>query len=115
MPVTAKPSLKYDLICDGAVRKYHGSGREVCCDTPKGRAEYARRTEEMCLRQHNICKRAIHLIVDPTFDHERSRGGGGGFRDDRTRNEKTGEEMNGCSCLKCNGEAGSKPFHARVR
>jgi hypothetical protein len=109
MPVNAKHSLRYDLVCDGAVRRYP-NGREVCCSTPKGRAEYERRTEEMRLRQHNICARGNHFIVNPTFDHGRSRGGGGGFRDDRIVNEETGETMSGCSCWYCNGQAGSKPL-----
>jgi hypothetical protein len=109
MTVSAKPSLRYELVCDGAVRRYP-NGREVCCDTAKGRAEYMRRTEEMRLRQHNICVRGNHLIVDPTFDHQRSRGGHGGFRDDRVVNEETGELMNGVSCCLCNGNAGSRPF-----
>jgi hypothetical protein len=36
------PSLRYELICNGAVRKYP-DGREVCEDSLAGRREYLRR------------------------------------------------------------------------
>jgi hypothetical protein len=112
MTVSAKSSLRYKLILGGAVREYP-DGRQVCCDTPKGKAIYQSRIEHMRLRQHNICARGNHPIVDPTFDHERSRGGHGGFRDDRVENE-AGKWMNGCSCCLCNGLAGSRPFENKV-
>jgi hypothetical protein len=38
------PSLRYELICNGAVRKYP-DGREVCEDSLAGRREYLRRLE----------------------------------------------------------------------
>ena len=40
------PSLRYELICNGAVRKYP-DGREVCEDSLAGRREYLRRLEAM--------------------------------------------------------------------
>lgn len=107
MPVTAHPSLKWELILDGAVRQYP-DGREVCCDTAKGKAEYKRRTEEAALRQHGICSRGPHLIRNPTFDHStRPRSNGGGFRDDRIWDANQ-DPINSCSCYDCNGQAGSK-------
>lgn len=106
MPVTAAPSLRYDLILDGAVRRYP-SGREVCCDTVKGKKEYNRRVASMALRQHGICSRGAHLLKNPTFDHStRCRGNGGGFRDDRIADDE-GNWLNSCSCWNCNGQAGS--------
>ena len=102
-----KTSLRYELV-DGAYRRYHGDGREVCLDNAKGKAEYKARTEAMRLRQHNICSRGTHLIVNPTFDHStRGRGLGGGTRDDRIRDENA-NPINSCSCFMCNGAAGSK-------
>lgn len=106
MPVSNKPSLRYDLVLSGSVREYP-DGRQVCCDTISGKAEYKRRTEEMRLRQHNICSRGPHLIVNPTFDHStRGRGMGGAYRDDRIVDD-AGNPLNSCSCWTCNGQAGS--------
>lgn len=106
MPVRAKPSLRYELIFDGAVRKYPDH-REVCCDTVKGKKEYSRRVAAMSLRQHGICSRKPHLLRNPTFDHStRARGMGAGFRDDRIEDEE-GNPINSASCFECNGRAGS--------
>lgn len=106
MTVTATPSLRYKLIHDDAVREYK-NGRQVCCDTVKGQAIYKQRTAAMQLRQHNVCSRGNHLIVNPTFDHStRGRGMGAAFRDDRIEDEN-GEPINSCSCFYCNGKAGS--------
>jgi hypothetical protein len=104
--ITAKPSLRYELICDGAVRKYP-NGREMCCDSPKGNREYKRRIEEMRLRQHNVCSLGNHLIVNPTFGHSEPRGMGGAWRDDRIV-DKDGKPMNSCQCLTCNVNLGSR-------
>lgn len=104
--ITATTSWRWELICDGAVRRYP-DGRECCVRSRKGDAEYKRRTEAMRMRQHNICGRGAHLIVNPTFDHCRdSRGMGGARRDDRIEDENG--PMNCCSCWTCNGEAGSR-------
>jgi hypothetical protein len=100
-----RTSLRYELV-DGAYRRY--PDREVCLENAKGKAEYKARTEAMRLRQHNICSRGTHLIVNPTFDHStHGRGLGGGTRDDRIVDEN-GNEINSCSCFICNGAAGSK-------
>lgn len=106
MPVKAKPSLRYDLILDGAVRRYP-DGREVCCDTPKGKAEYHRRIGLMALRQRGMCFHGAHGLRRPTFDHIRPRGMGAGFRDDRIEDEH-GKPMNCAACWMCNTERGSK-------
>ena len=106
MPVTAQPSLRYDLIYEGAVRRYH-DGREVCCDTPKGRAEYGRRVAVMALRQHNVCGLGPHLLKQATFEHSDGRGMGAGHRDDRIVDEE-GEPMNCAACWNCNAKKGSK-------
>jgi hypothetical protein len=105
MPVTATPSLRYDLILDGAVRRYH-DGREVCCDTAKGEIEYKRRLSIMILRQHNVCAYAPHLLKDATFDHADGRGMGAAHRDDRIVDEE-GDPMNSAVCWACNMRKGS--------
>ena len=104
---SSKPSLRYEVI-DGSFKRFP-DGREVCLDNAAGRAEYAHRTETMRLRQHNVCARGPHLIVNPSFDHEKSRRMGGAFRDDRIEDE-FGNKLNGCSCWTCNSKAGSKPI-----
>jgi hypothetical protein len=106
MPVRAKPSLRYDLILDGAVRRYH-DGREVCTDTAKGRIEYHRRIAVMAMRQHNVCGLGPHLLKHPTFEHSVGRGMGAAHRDDRVEDEE-GNRMNSAACLECNVKKGSK-------
>lgn len=106
MSVTAKPSLRYTLICDGAVRQYP-NGREVCCDTAKGKAEYSRRVAEMAMRQHNVCGLGPHLLNNATFGHDLGRGMNAAHRDDRVVNGN-GEPMNHAECFTCNGANGSR-------
>lgn len=127
MSVTAHPSLKWDLILDGAVREYP-CGRQVCCDTVKGKREYQRRIEAMALRQHGICglsgafrqqdvltksgiqsviTRGPHLLKNPTFEHSAGRGMNAGHRDDRIT-DRNGENMNCAACWDCNSEKGSR-------
>lgn len=80
-----------------AVKVFPG-GREVCQKTPAGDAEYKRRIEEMWDRDNGICCICdTHVDLDEaTFEHKaRSRGMGGGKRDDRT-------SVNGVSHLHCN-------------
>jgi hypothetical protein len=107
MPVTAKPSLRYELICDGAVRRYP-DGREVCCSSVKGRAEYERRMWEMYERQNKMCCICFHEMRDRdfvTFEHGAGRGMNGSHRDDRV--DVPG---NGAAHLFCNSEKGSRRF-----
>jgi hypothetical protein len=104
---STEPSLRYKVV--DAAYKVFPDGREVCLSNPSGWAEYAARTEAMRQRQHNLCARCFKQIVDPTFDHEKSRGMGGASRDDRIFDD-FGCWLNGCSCLRCNGKAGSLPL-----
>jgi hypothetical protein len=106
-PEAKGPSLRYDLILDGAVRKYK-DGREVCQDSYAGRREYLRRLDLMLSRQHYICclcPERIRSQYDATFEHQRRRGMHAAFRDDRIYNER-GEWMNGASHWICNSEKG---------
>ncbi len=101
-----KPSLRFDIV-NGAFRKYP-DGREVCLDNKAGRDEYVSRTKAMHERQGGICSRGTHRIVIPTFDHsDEGRGMGGSHQDDRIY-DANGNPMNSCSCMLCNGQAGSK-------
>lgn len=115
MSVTAKPSLRYTLICDGAVRQYPNQ-REVCCNIPKGLIEYKRRRDEMYERDRGVCCLCGLFILpsDCTFEHTGGRGSNGHRRDDRT-------EFNGVAHLACNIKQGSRRNHksqmdeARIR
>ena len=106
MSVSATPSLRYELILDGAVRRYH-DGREVCCDTVRGNKEYDRRVAAMALRQHGICGLGPHLLCSPTFGHDKGRGMNAAHRDDRIVDEN-GDPMNHAECFLCNGRKGSR-------
>jgi hypothetical protein len=106
-PEPKGPSLRFELICNGAVRKYP-DGREVCQDSPAGYAEYNRRLDIMLTRQHWMCcdcSKKIRTRSDATFEHQRRRGMGAAFRDDRIYNER-GEWVNGASHWNCNVEKG---------
>lgn len=107
MTVTAKPSLRYEVV-DGTFRRYP-DGRHVCCDNKKGKAEYARRTEDMAVRQGGKCClcRGPFLGQVPTFEHSKGRGMGAAHRDDRTRDE-TGAWINGAAHSSCNSKKGSR-------
>lgn len=99
-------SQHYELICNGAVRRYFDSGREVCQDSPAGWREYKRRVEAMLRRQNyrcSLCKQRLALN-QATFEHQRRRGMGAAWRDDRIT--KDGQEWNGAACWVCNGEKG---------
>jgi hypothetical protein len=75
---------KYYVAPKEAVKVYP-DGREVCSDTAAGKREYKSRTEEMRLRQHELCPICTYYLAkeDATFEHEIPRGFNGGFRDDR--------------------------------
>jgi len=99
-------SLRYTTVLDGAVRVYP-DGREVCQDNPQGRKEYQRRIEVMCIRQNWVCclcPDKLRSIYDATFEHQRRRGMGAAFRDDRI--EKDGKDWNGAAHWICNVEKG---------
>jgi hypothetical protein len=93
-------SLRYELILDGAVRRYP-DGREVCTESKAGRIEYARRVKVMLQAQGHrccLCNRALAL-GNATFEHHRRRGMGSAFRDDRIEN-------GGAAHWTCNVERG---------
>lgn len=98
-------SLRYWTILDGAVRVY-ADGREVCQDSKNGWTEYKRRLKVMWLRQEGrccLCKRPLAL-ANCTFEHQRRRGMGAAWRDDRI--EKDGQPWNGAAHWICNSEKG---------
>lgn len=99
-------SQHYELILHGTVRRYHDSGREVCQDSPAGWREYKRRVSVMLQRQNYrccLCKGRLSL-GNATFEHQRRRGMGAAWRDDRIT--KDGAEWNGAACWVCNSQKG---------
>lgn len=79
-------------------------GREVCTDSPQGRAEYDRRRQAMYYRDHGfccVCHEQIRSLAEATFEHIAPRGMGGSTRDDRV-------EKNGVSHYWCNVKKGSQ-------
>jgi hypothetical protein len=98
-------SLRYTTILNGAVRVYP-DGREVCQDSPAGWREYKRRVEAMLLRQGGrccLCGKRLALS-QATFEHQRRRGMGAAWRDDRIT--KDGQDWNGAAHWVCNSEKG---------
>jgi hypothetical protein len=98
-------SQHYDLILDGAVRVYR-DGREVCVNSAKGWREYKRRVKVMVQRQNFrccLCGRPLAL-ANATFEHQRRRGMGAAWRDDRI--EKDGQPWNGAAHWNCNSGKG---------
>lgn len=92
--------------------KVHRDGREVCQETPAGRAEYKLRRDTMWRRQRGVCPWCGQYIAcgHGEFDHENGRGSGGGKRDDRIIVD--GKEQNACLHPLCNSDRGStrKPY-----
>lgn len=106
--LSAKPeqSLRYETILNGAVRLYPG-GREVCQENAAGRREYGHRVQVMVQRQNyrcSLCNRRI-TPATATFEHERRRGMGAAFRQDKIVDEN-GDWINSASHWICNGERG---------
>jgi hypothetical protein len=98
-------SLRYSTILNGAVRVYP-DGREVCVDSKAGWIEYSRRVKVMLQRQGHrccLCRKPLAL-GNATFEHQRRRGMGAAWRDDRIT--KDGEDWNGAAHWVCNGEKG---------
>ena len=98
-------SLRYELIANGSVRKYP-DGREVCQDSPAGWREYKRRVSVMLNRQGGrcaLCNRPLAL-ANATFEHQRRRGMGAAWRDDRIT--KDGQDWNGAAHWVCNSTRG---------
>ena len=94
--------------------KIHLNGREVCYNTAAGKREYRLRTIKMVNRQKGICPKCCKSmsLFDFSFQHGNTRGmggstGGGAFRDDRI------DSPGNCAMhVRCNGELGSRRFHA---
>jgi hypothetical protein len=104
-PEPKPASLRFELLCNGAVRRYP-DGREVCQDNAAGWREYKRRVQVMVQRQRYrccLCKRRLSAS-DATFEHQRRRGMHAAFRDDRIA--KDGQEWNGAAHWVCNHEKG---------
>lgn len=98
-------SQHYETILNGAVRRYR-DGREVCQDSAAGWREYTRRVGAMVQRQNFhccLCRKALAL-TNATFEHQRRRGMGAAWRDDRIT--KDGKDWNGAAHWVCNGEKG---------
>jgi len=99
-------SLRYEVILDGAVRVYP-DGREVCeTKIRAGHEEYKRRVKLMWERQGRrccLCGKALALL-NATFEHQRRRGMGSAWRDDRIT--KDGQDYNGAAHWMCNGVRG---------
>ena len=98
-------SLRYQTSLDGSYRIYP-DGREVCVDSVPGWKEYRRRVKVMLLRQDGrcaLCGRPLAL-GNATFEHQRRRGMGAAWRDDRIT--KDGADWNGAAHWVCNSEKG---------
>lgn len=104
-PEPKPSSLRFELILNGAVRVYP-DGREVCQDSPAGWREYKWRVGVMLQRQNHRCClcRGRLALGNATFEHQRRRGMGAAWRDDRI--VKDGQDWNGAACWVCNGEKG---------
>ena len=105
--------LPRDIKREPEIVHIYPGGRE-CCNllTAAGKAEYKHRTMLMLDRQNGLCC-ICHLPLMPsaaTFDHERCRGLGGGFRDDRI-SLPDGKWLNGAMCWICNSIKGSSLGH----
>lgn len=105
-PEPKGPSLRYELILNGAVRRYP-DGREVCQDNARGAREYARRVFLMVERQRYRCCLCGKRLSESqaTFEHQRRRGLHAAFRDDRIVDGE-GNEVNGAAHWVCNVEKG---------
>ena len=93
-------SLRYRTILGGAVRVYP-DGREICVNSKAGWIEYKRRVKLMWVRQGRRCCDCGKPLAlgNATFEHQRRRGLGAAFRDDRA-------EINGAAHWICNVERG---------
>lgn len=89
-------------------------GREICSEHAAGKREYERRKKIMWMRQLERCAtcREHTAFEEGQFGHGRSRGFGGGFRDDRIW-DQDGRPMNAFLCGKCNSAQGSRKYEWR--
>jgi hypothetical protein len=80
--------------------------------TKAGRAEYILRTYQMALRQRGLCGTCRKpLGEDIVFGHSRTRGMGGGYRDDRLLID--GKWNNAALHWRCNSLQGSSAYEWR--
>lgn len=99
-------SLRYTVILGGAVRVYP-DGREVCQANSRGTKEYARRVSLMVERQRYRCSLCGQRLSEyaATFEHQRRRGLGGAFRDDKIVDSE-GNWLNSAAHWICNSRKG---------
>jgi hypothetical protein len=105
-PEPKGPSLRYQMILNGAVRVYP-DGREVCNDSPAGWREYTRRVGVMVQRQNfRCCLCGGRLSAgNATFEHQRRRGMGAAWRQDAIE-DRDGKPINGAAHWVCNSKKG---------
>lgn len=111
-PSPKKPNvLRFQIIENGALQVYTDSlgnvVREVCQDNVLGRRLYKNRVQEMVQRQNyrcSICNKRLSPS-EATFEHQRRRGMGGAFRDDRIIDGE-GNWMNSAAHWVCNSKRG---------
>ncbi len=92
---------------------YLDDGRMICnLETDEGRRIYSILLEQMWLRQNGICPLCGRPLAraEATFDHERPRGAGGGWRDDRIEVVQDGKlvKQNAAVHGICNSLKGSR-------
>jgi hypothetical protein len=104
-------SLRYETVLEGAVRVYKDAlgrvVREVCQNCKAGWVEYKRRVKVMVERQGRrccLCRKPLAL-GNATFEHQRRRGMGAAWRDDRIEDSE-GNWINGAAHWDCNVEKG---------
>lgn len=87
-------------------------GKEICSNTPKGRAEYRNRTLAMAERQGWVCRwcEKPMRLGDVSFEHDNGRTKGN--QDDRI--EVGGVPQNAATHGGCNCERGSSRILTRV-
>lgn len=105
-PKPKLPSLRYEIILNGAAIRYL-DGREVCQPNALGDRLYTKRVRDMVQRQNYRCCLCSELLnaADATFEHQRRRGMHAAFRDDRIVDQE-GNWVNAAAHWICNSEKG---------
>jgi hypothetical protein len=114
VPAFPKPSQKPKPEGYNPAFETMRDGREICRNHPEtgtteGRREYKRRIAAMLNRQNGICCLAGYApmcpgplaLKDASFEHELSRGMGGGKRNDAIT-KPNGDWINGAAHYECN-------------
>lgn len=105
-PEPKPSSLRYEIILGGAAVRYP-DGREIAQPNRLGDRLYESRVREMVQRQNYrccLCGGRLNAL-DATFEHQRRRGMGAAFRDDRIVDSE-GKWVNGAAHWVCNREKG---------